>query len=61
MPHDPGLADIPVILIPGHQAAQQKAVQLGVAGCLVKPVELEQLLRAVQDIASRSAAAIAPM
>lgn len=48
--NNPQLADIPVVLISGHQAARQKAVELGVAGCLVKPIELTDLLSTLNGI-----------
>jgi CheY-like chemotaxis protein len=42
------LAAIPVVVLSGHSAARQKAAELGASGCLVKPVELDDLLRAVE-------------
>lgn len=50
MRNTPQIADIPVVIISGHQAARQKAVELGVADCLVKPIELTDLLRALNGI-----------
>jgi CheY-like chemotaxis protein len=49
--NNPQLADIPIVLISGHKAARQKAVELGVAGCLVKPIELTDLLSTLNGIA----------
>ncbi len=45
---DPGNAGIPVVILTGHPAARRKASELGAAGCLVKPVELQELLSAVR-------------
>ncbi len=52
---DPALASIAVVLLSGHQLAREQADRLGVAGCLVKPVELSELLATVQRIASAPA------
>lgn len=58
MRRDEALARIPVVLLSGQQAARQQAEQLGVAGCLVKPIELADLLATVErmgdDGASRA-------
>ncbi len=53
---DPGTARIPVVILTGHPAARRKASELGAAGCLVKPVELQELLSAVHraDVAPRA-------
>lgn len=40
-------ADIPVVILTGHPAAHKKAAELGAAGCLLKPVELVDLLSIV--------------
>ncbi len=50
MRSDPNTAGIPFIIITGHPAARQKAAELGAAGCLVKPIELPALLKAVNAI-----------
>ena len=50
---DPRVASIPVVILSGHQAAAQKAAQLGAAGCLVKPIELSHLSSLVDDIEAR--------
>jgi two-component system chemotaxis response regulator CheY len=47
MRSNPSTADIPVVILTGHPSARKKAVELGVAGCLVKPVELLDLLSAI--------------
>lgn len=52
----PELVDIPVIIISGMQDAQRTAHQLGVAGCLVKPVDLDDLVAAVQRVGVEPAA-----
>jgi len=52
MRSNPNTADIPVIILTGHPAARKKAADLGTAGCLVKPVELAELLRMVQQAVS---------
>lgn len=45
---DPGLADIPVVILTAHPGARKKATALGAVGCLVKPVELGELLATVE-------------
>lgn len=57
---DPSLAAIPVIVLSGHQSACDQAARLGAAGCLVKPVELSDLLDTVARIAARAPAHPAP-
>jgi CheY-like chemotaxis protein len=47
---DPATADIPVVIVTGHPAAREKAAELGTAGCLVKPVELVDLLRTINSV-----------
>jgi CheY-like chemotaxis protein len=44
---DPSLADIPVVILTAHPGARSKAAELGAAGCLLKPVELEDLIATV--------------
>lgn len=41
-------ADVPVIIMSGHSAAEKKAVELKAASCLMKPVEVDQLLKTVK-------------
>jgi len=48
MRSNPNTADIPVVILTGHPSARKKAVELGAAGCLVKPVELLDLLSAIR-------------
>jgi two-component system, chemotaxis family, chemotaxis protein CheY len=45
----PRLAGIPVVVMSGHNNARQKTHALGVAGCLVKPVDLDVLLSTIQQ------------
>ena len=47
-------ADASVFILSGHDAARQRAVELGAAGCLVKPVELDDLLSVVERVAAKS-------
>jgi CheY-like chemotaxis protein len=47
MRQDPALARLPVIVVSGDRAALQTAGELGANGCLLKPVELKELLREV--------------
>jgi CheY-like chemotaxis protein len=49
---DPSLSSIPVIVESGHAAARQRAKDLGAADCLVKPIELSDLLRAIRSAAA---------
>jgi CheY-like chemotaxis protein len=44
---DPELAKIPVVVISADRKAEQKAVALGVAACLKKPLEVDNLLELV--------------
>lgn len=41
-------ADLPVVIMSGHTAARQKARELGANGCLIKPVDLDELLETVR-------------
>src|SRR2546427_12110035 len=42
-------ANIPVIIMSGHCAAERKAEELSVVQCLMKPVEVDQLLKTVRQ------------
>ena len=53
---NPSMADIPVVIITGHPAARKKAAELGAAGCLVKPVDLADLLSAIHRAEARASA-----
>jgi CheY-like chemotaxis protein len=46
----PALAEAPVIVISGNAAARETARDLHAAGCLMKPFELEDLLRVVRKV-----------
>src|SRR5262245_18965588 len=48
MRRDPRLADVPVVVLTGHPAARKEAKELGTAGYLVKPVELDDLLGTIR-------------
>lgn len=45
--HDPALASVPVVVVSADDEAERKARQIGAAGCLAKPVEVDELLRTV--------------
>jgi CheY-like chemotaxis protein len=49
---DPRFSHVPVWVLSGHPAAREKALRLGAAGCLVKPVELEQVSAILQSAAA---------
>src|SRR5207247_5377100 len=42
-------ANIPVIIMSGHNAAELKTEELRAAYCLMKPVEVDQLLKTVRQ------------
>jgi CheY-like chemotaxis protein len=48
---EPAQAAIPVVLLSGHNAARDRALQLHADACLVKPVELDELNDVVQRFA----------
>ncbi|HWO14413.1 MAG TPA: response regulator [Polyangiaceae bacterium] len=45
---DPGLAGIPVVIVSADSHVKQKAAALGVAGSLVKPVRIADLLATIE-------------
>lgn len=47
---DPGIAAIPVVIVSGGGAVPEKAAELGAAGYLVKPTDLERLLAMMADL-----------
>ncbi len=51
---NPSTADIPVVIVTGHPAARAKAAELGASGCLMKPVELVELLSAIRRTERRT-------
>jgi CheY-like chemotaxis protein len=48
MKRDPAVAEVPVVIMSGHSAVREKAKSLAAAACLVKPVEVDELLRVVR-------------
>jgi CheY-like chemotaxis protein len=48
------LPKTPVVIMSGHSVAERNANRLGAAGCLMKPVELDALLKTVQRLAPAS-------
>lgn len=48
--------DIPVVIVSGHHAANEKAALLSAKGCLTKPIEVSDLLRTVERYAHEPAA-----
>ena len=48
----PALADIPVVLVTGHAAAQEKALELNAASALVKPIQYDELASTVERFAT---------
>jgi two-component system response regulator MprA len=53
---DSHLTHIPVVIISGHHAARQKAFELGAEGCLVKPIDLDELSVILQHATEQRAA-----
>lgn len=47
---DPAIASIPVIVVSGGGGVPEKASELGAAGYLVKPTDVQRLLALVQDL-----------
>jgi CheY-like chemotaxis protein len=41
---DPAIASIPVVVVTADHSAVDQAAEVGAAGCLVKPIELTELL-----------------
>ena len=41
---DPSLASIPVVVMSAQSRAEERAAQMGAAGCLVKPIDIDTLL-----------------
>lgn len=48
---DPALSDVPVVILSGDGAACERAASLPVQGCLLKPVNLRDLLSTVERFA----------
>jgi DNA-binding response OmpR family regulator len=53
-------AQIPFVVVAGTHAACRRAEELGAAACLVKPIELEELIAVVNAVAERSPASSPP-
>jgi CheY-like chemotaxis protein len=49
MRSNPHTADIPVVILTGQPAMGRNAAKLGAAGCLVKPIDLGDLLSAIHS------------
>jgi len=47
---DPEIAGIPVVIVSGGGAVPQKAAELGAAGYLVKPTDVQSLLSVMRDL-----------
>ena len=45
---DPALADIPVVIVSGDASAAEVGRRLAAAGCLMKPIDAERLLREIR-------------
>ena len=52
---DPSLAKVPIVVVSGDSTACQRAANLNVQGCLLKPVSLEDLLSTVKKFATNGA------
>lgn len=48
MKRDPTVAAVPIVIMSGHSAVREKAESLAADDCLVKPVEVDELLRVVR-------------
>jgi CheY-like chemotaxis protein len=51
MLRDPGIADIPTIVITGDTRAAQRTADLRVVACIAKPFEVDDLLDKVAELA----------
>ena len=47
------LARIPVVVLSANRQARQKAAEIGAAACIVKPIDLDALLAAIERNAIR--------
>jgi CheY-like chemotaxis protein len=47
---DPAIAAIPVVIVSGGGAVPEKAAELGAAGYLIKPTDLQRLLAVLRDL-----------
>jgi DNA-binding response OmpR family regulator len=51
---EPRLHAIPVLCMSARYDARQTATQLGLAGCLVKPIDLDTVIAAVRSFCAQS-------
>lgn len=49
---DPQLSAIPVVIVSADARVSQKAAELGVAGCLAKPVRIAELVATIERFSS---------
>jgi CheY-like chemotaxis protein len=49
---DPELSPIPVVIVSADARVTQKAAELGVAGCLAKPVRIAELVATIERLSS---------
>jgi CheY-like chemotaxis protein len=49
---DPQLSPIPVVIVSADARVSQKAAELGVAGCLAKPVRIAELVATIERFSS---------
>jgi CheY-like chemotaxis protein len=47
---DPGLADLPVMVMSARSDAAQSVVEFGVQACLTKPFDVDELLDALEEM-----------
>jgi CheY-like chemotaxis protein len=50
----PDLRTIPVVIMSGHNDAQEKSRTCSARGCLVKPVDVDDLLTTVHELSASS-------
>ena len=51
-------SSVPVVIMSGHGASAEKAVQYAASACLAKPIDLDDLMDTVHRIAARPASAL---
>jgi CheY-like chemotaxis protein len=56
---DPALAATPIVVITGDHASASRAVAAGAAGCLVKPIDLDDLLEVARRFTPQKGRAVA--
>ena len=55
---DPALASIPVVVVSADPAARSKAAGMGAAGCIEKPLDIDQFLAQVREALPQRADAV---